>query len=384
MLNEWTPPLRRRIVAPAPKPRAADTDIEAVAKLLVASDYPVITTESAGREPEGFAALVELAELLAIPVVESSVAKFSNFPKDHQLHQGHNFAPHLNDADLVLMARNRIPWYPPSNSPANATVIAIDEAPFDPTMVYQSLQADKYLEGDVTAALQLLAEAVRKLGFDEARVEARRSRWQAAHDDMQAGNRAAVAEARKKGPIDPVWLCAALSEAMPKDAIYVDEITTHRIPVQKHISWNAPYDYIKVPTGLGQGLGTALGVKLACPDRPVVSIIGDGGFLYNPVSQSLGLSMEADLPILIVVFNNENYRAMKNNHLSYYPDGTAAEHDLFYGSPIDGPDYAELAKPFGGVGWRVDDPDKLIGVLQEALAAVRDGKTAIVNAVLSI
>lgn len=383
MLNEWTPPARRRIVAPAPKPRAADADIEAVAELLAASDYPVITAESSGHTAEGFAALVDLAELLAIPVVESYVAKYSNFPKDHPLHQGHIFAPHLNDADVVLMARNRIPWYPPSNSPTNATVIAIDEAPFDPTMVYQNLQADRFLEGDVAASLRLLADAVRALGFDDAKIEARRARWQAAHEEMQAGYRAAEAEARGKDRIDPVWLCAALSEAMPKDAVYVDETTTHRIPIQKHLKWNAPHDYVKVPTGLGQGLGTALGIKLAVPERPVVSIIGDGAFLYNPVSQSLGLSMEADLPILIVVFNNTGYQAMKNNQLNYYPDGAGKQNDIFLGHPIDGPDYAELAKPYGGVGWRVDDPEKLVGVLKEALAAVEGGKTAIVNAVLS-
>ena len=137
-----------------------------------------------------------------------------------------------------------------------------------------------------------------------------------------------------------------------------------------------------MPTGLGQGLGTALGVKLACRDRPVVSVIGDGGFQYNPVTQSLSLSMTAGLPILIVVFNNQGYLAMKNNHHSYYPDATAAQNDLYLGHQIDNFDYAELMKPFGGVGLRVDDPAKLDGVLQEGMAAVEAGKTTIINVIL--
>ncbi len=92
--------------------------------------------------------------------------------------------------------------------------------------------------------------------------------------------------------------------------------------------------------------------------------------------------MEAGLPILIVVFNNEGYLAMKNNQLSYYPGATGAQNDIFPGHPIKGPDYAELVKPFGGVGLRVDDPAKLDDVLREGMAAVANGKTTIINALL--
>jgi len=382
MLHDWTPPDVLRDVPPAPKPRAADADIAAVAHQLVAAKHPLIITEAAGSEAEGFAALVALAELLAIPVVENSNCKFANFPKTHGLHQGFNVPEQLKKADLVLPIRSYTPWYPPSAGPKSATVVAIDEAPLDEKRVYQNLQANAYLEGDVPSILQLLADAVRGLGFDEDVVEDRRTRLQQAHDALHQSYREAEAAARHTGPIDPVHLCARMSAIFPDNTVFVDETTSHRMAIQRHLRWNAVHDFIKVPTGLGQGLGTALGVKLACPDRPVVSIIGDGGFLYNPVTQSLGCSMEAGLPVLIVVFNNEGYLAMKNNHLSYYPDATAAQNDIFLGHPIKGPDYAELVKPFGGVGLRVDDPAKLDDVLREGLAAVESGKTTIINALL--
>jgi acetolactate synthase-1/2/3 large subunit len=250
-------------------------------------------------------------------------------------------------------------------------------------MVYQNLGADVTLEGDAVESVRLLTKAVRAGRIDAAAVADRRGRLAAAHEKLVEGYRAAEAAARAKRPIDPVWLCAALADTLPKDAIFVEETTTHRGVVQKHIRWNEPGRYYKVPSGLGQGLGVALGVKLANPKRPVVSLIGDGAFLYNPVPQSLGLAMEANLPILIVVFNNVGYQAMKNNQLEYYPDGTGKQHGIYPGFPIKGPDYAELAKPFGGWGRKVEDPAELPGAIRDGLAAVESGKVAILNVVIS-
>ena len=189
----------------------------------------------------------------------------------------------------------------------------------------------------------------------------------------------AEAEASAKTPLHPIALCAALGEAMPDDAIYIDETITHRGILLRHLPYRGPMSYFRQGGGLGQGLGMALGVKLAAPDRPVVAILGDGSFMYNPITQSLALSKHEDLPILIIVTNNSGYIAMKKEHQAFYPDGVAAANDLFYGEPITGFDYAELVQPFGGFGRRVEDPAELPAALKEALAAVEDGRTAILN-----
>ena len=105
----------------------------------------------------------------------------------------------------------------------------------------------------------------------------------------------------------------------------------------------------------------ALGLKLAAKDRTVVATIGDGSFMYNPITQSLALSAHEELPILIVVVNNTGYTAMAREHRAFYPDGVAAEHDLFYGRMITDLDYAELVRPFGGFGQRVEDPRRPAG-----------------------
>jgi acetolactate synthase-1/2/3 large subunit len=383
MLGHWNPPPKPRKAPAAPRTRAQDADIEDVAAMIVAAQKPVISTESIGADAEGFAALVAFAEALEIPVVEGMVASHCNFPKDHPLHLGFGMQPALKEADLVLVVKNRVPWYPPSNAPAGAKVVVIDDDPIKAEMVYQSLQADRYVEGDVATTLRLLENAVGRIGFDAGAAAARRKAAQAAHDALWAENRKVEADLKGRAPIDPAVLCEAMGRVLPENTVFVDETTTHRRFMQSHLQYRGPNGYFSVPSGLGQGLGYGLGVKLANPDRPVAIAIGDGAFFYNPVVQCLGFAKKAKLPTLIVVFNNEGYNAMRNNHLSYYPEGTARKNDLFLGHGIDdAPDFAELAAPFGGWGRRVEDPVELDTALQDGMKEVQGGRTAILNVVI--
>jgi acetolactate synthase-1/2/3 large subunit len=101
------------------------------------------------------------------------------------------------------------------------------------------------------------------------------------------------------------------------------------------------------------------------------------------VVEALGASKGNDLRILIVVCNNGQYRAMQTGHLHHYPDGVAQAADMWHGMAIEGPDYAELGKPFGFHGQKVERPAELPGAIRAAMLAVNDGKTAILNVVLS-
>ena len=206
--------------------------------------------------------------------------------------------------------------------------------------------------------------------MDAAAAAERMTRARAAHDALQDGHRAHLEKVRGNSPIDPAVLCAALGETLPENTVFVDETTTNRRVIQPYLNWTGPQSYYSVPSGLGQGLGYGLGVKLANPDRPVVSMIGDGAFLYNPVTQSLGLARDTGLATLM------------NNQLSYYPDGAGKQNEIYLGHPINAPDFAELVAPFGGYGRRVEDAADLAPALKEALAAVEDGKTALLNVVI--
>jgi len=378
-LNEWHPPADFRVAPLAPKPTPSQADIEKVADLLAKSSNPVIVTEASGRDADGFAALIELAELFAIPVVEGGQSTYANFPMNHPLHQGVGQPAFLDDADLILTIRCRAPWYPPSNRPRKATIVAIDETPFRLHMVHHAAQADMFLEGDAVAALRLLADALRASGVDAGAVDARRKRWAAEHDKLWESNRAAEAEAAAQRAIHPRALIAALSETLPDNTFYVDETITHRGIIMRHLQRNGPQCYFRPQGGLGQGLGISLGVKLAARDRPVVLIVGDGSFMYNPVIQSLALSKHQDLPIMIVVSNNSGYQAMKNEHHAFYPDGVSAANDLYYGEPVTDLEDSELPNVFGGFGRRVERLADLPAALKDGLAATRAGKTAILN-----
>ena len=383
MIHPWAPPEKLRQVASAPKTRPTADAVEELAGLIEGSSFPLIITDCAGREVQGFHNLVELAELFAIPVIESA-ATYSNFPKSHPMHLGFEPGPYLERADLVLLAGSRSPWYPPNAGPKNATVVAMGESPIKGQMAYQNLLADRYVEGDLTLTLDLLTDALRPASRRRSEaIQARLAECRTEHDRLSDRNQAARDSARSEQPIDPIELCAAISDVMPEDTVYVEEVTSHRGAISNHVRWDAPHRYFHPNGGLGQGLGLALGVKLAKPEQPVVALMGDGGFLYNPVTQSFGVAREAALPFLTVIFNNGNYEAMRRNHLHYYPDGDAAKSGIYHGVFIPGPNYAQLVEPFGGYGERVEDPANLRQALRNGLNAVQEGRMALIDVVLS-
>ena len=121
------------------------------------SEAPRRAYRGRGQEVDTYEALVALCEKFALPLVEKPGALFANFPKDHPLYQGTEIKPFWNDMDLAIVVRARAPWYPPSNRPPKAVIAMVDEAPHNSAMVYQSHQADMYLEGNAAQTLRDLA-----------------------------------------------------------------------------------------------------------------------------------------------------------------------------------------------------------------------------------
>ncbi len=157
LLGHWQPSPSAGPAPAAARVVAAGEEIDAAARLLAAAQRPVLAVESAGRDAEGFAALLELADLLAIPVVEPQSAVCANFPRTHPLHQGGDLAALAADADLVVLLGCRAPWYPPSAKPGSATVLVIDEAAHRPYMAYQVLTADRYVSGATALTLRAIS-----------------------------------------------------------------------------------------------------------------------------------------------------------------------------------------------------------------------------------
>src|SRR5260370_17906805 len=184
----------------------------------------------------------------------------------------------LEAADLVLLVGARGPWYPPRRRPTSGKIVAVHDNPLKEQVVYERLHADYYLEGDIAESPTLLIAATKSAKIDAATVSARRQRWTREHENYVSELRAAREKAQNGSAIDPLSLLGALAEVMPADTIYVDETNTHSHRSRQHLPQTTPQSFFRGSGGLGQGIGTALGLKPAGHTRPDALLIGDGPF----------------------------------------------------------------------------------------------------------
>ncbi|MDP2356859.1 MAG: thiamine pyrophosphate-binding protein [Beijerinckiaceae bacterium] len=380
MLGDWKRPEGLRDLTPAPRTAPLSQDVERVANLLRNARNPVIVTESAGRNAEGFAALTAFAETFAIPVTSIRGAPFTNIARSSDMWLGYAEFGMLADSDLILVVEARGPFNPPSKRPGVGDIVVISENPLKTHMGYQVLHADQYLEGDVAASLSMLREAARPGADEHAKIEARRERWRHAHNELLNRLLAEQEKSLSTGRIDAIALAAIAASALPEDAIICDETITHMPVMRAHLPLDEPQSFFRITGGaLGQGIGVSLGVKLAAPTQPVVLFVGDGSFLYNPIVQAFGASKAHGVPIIIVVCNNRRYEAMRKGHVIYYTGGVADTTRFHHGVEIDGPEYEDLGSHFGFFGAKASTPSELKEAFAAALAANAEGRTAILN-----
>lgn len=361
--------------------------IENVAGLLVKAGKPVVLTEHLGRDPEGVRALVELSEILALPVMETHRPAFLNFPRNHPNYLCHD-SRYIEEADLILVVDAVSPWYPANKGPGSRCKVVFigDEFPYA-RLPFWGYRVDVALVGHPSATLKRLAQAVRSAADFPSNRPAYLERCKQIaeeHARQKASHEAQAKEHAADRPIDPRWLCHVLHEAIPANAVVVEETTVHRTLVQNLVGRHEPMSYIaRVTGGLGVGLGYALGAKLAMRDRPVLALIGDGAFHYNPVVACLGLAQEYELPIIIVLFNNGRYLSMERSLLKYFPGGSAKITGIHYGARIEpDPDYALLARAYGGYGVKVESPDDIAAAVKEALRQHAGGRLSLIDVVL--
>jgi acetolactate synthase I/II/III large subunit len=369
-------------------PAAQGAAIDELAQALAAAANPLIVTEEVGRNPAAVARLVTLAEALGAPVVEAWQPTYVNFPRAHPLYGGvaATEMPELvNDADLVLLLEAVAPWHPPSSLPGpNTRVVALGEDPLHSRLPFWGFRVDLVVAGDPEPSLAMLVERVRQLVPPGSRAAAA-GRWRARHEKQRAAAREQARAAGTRRPIETRWVAHELAEVLPVDAIVVNETITHRLDLHRLLDRLGPGAYFEASYGgLGMGLGMALGVKAAHPSRTVVATIGDGAFHYNPVVASFGAAQELGLPLLVVLFDNAGYLSQKSDVAREYPDGWAVRTQRFAGTSIrPRPDYAILARAYGGHGETVDEPGAVRAALRRGLDAVAKGRLALVHVVLA-
>ena len=366
-------------------PAAQPAAILELARVLAEAANPVIITEEAGRSVRAVEHLVALAELLGAPVLEGWHPSFVNFPRTHPLYGGvgplaHSSA-YLKDADLVFLLDAVAPWHPPSAAPGPTTKVAVlSDEPLRSHLPFWGYRSDLVVTGDVETSLAMLLERVRSMIKPGARAD-RIAAWRARHDNARRAQREEGAAAGARKSIETRWVVHELNQVLPANALVVDETITHRLEINRRLESLGPGRFFEGSYGgLGTGLGSALGVKAAAPDRPVIALIGDGAFNYNPALAALGFAQEHRMPILIVMFNNSGYLSQKSGIPQHYPEGFAVKSKTFVGTSIaPSPDYAGVARAFDGYGEKVETPDQVRPALLRGLAALAKGQLALLD-----
>jgi acetolactate synthase-1/2/3 large subunit len=176
----------------------------------------------------------------------------------------------------------------------------------------------------------------------------------------------------------------ALNEVLDADDIVVEEAVTNAPVIAEVLERTRPGTLVgSAAAGLGWGLGGALGVKLARPDRRVIAITGDGSFLFGVPTSALMMAAEWGTPFLTVILNNGGYRASRLPVYSLFPGGVSAQRGDAVGTRFRrAPDYPALAAACHAYGARAEDAEDLVTILKWALTAVDAGQSAIVECVI--
>ena len=363
--------------AAAASPGADDAAVADAAKILATAKRPVIITASVGRDPRAVAALGEFAARFAIPVVEHRQRHLS-LSAEHPCHLGYDPMPFVKEADAILVVEMDVPWVPSRVSPpADCRVIHVGVDPLYTRYPIRGFPCDVAITGAPRLVLPKLGAA---LEVADGVVAERRQALAERRTAQRAGWRKLRDEMASQTPIHPAWISHCLSEARAPDSILVNEYTL----LPEHCPSTEPGGYFgsSPAAGLGWGAGAGLGVKLAKPERQVISILGDGSYIFaNPVAVHHASTMHK-LPVLTIVINNAMWGAVRRATLGMYPDGEAARSNKPPFIDLDDlPAFETICEASGGYGERVEDPKELPAAMRRALKAVDGGKQALLNVI---
>ncbi len=329
--------------APGTGPTAPDAGaVEDAAKLLASAERPVIVVGGGALHARD--ALREVAEALQAPVISHRTGR-GILDDRHPLSVTQPAGAMVwKETDAVLAVGTRFRHYRAAWGAAGLATVRID---VDPTQMHRLSRPAVPIVADARLALEALAVAL-------GRIAGRRG---SRSDEIEAVKAAAHREMLTVAGAQMEFL-DALRAALPEDGIFVDEMTQMGYVAQSAFPFHAPRTFLSsgYQGTLGAGFPTALGAQVACPDRAVLSINGDGGFMFN--AQELSTAVQQRLGVVAVVFEDGAYGNVKRMQEDLYGGRVIA-------SELRNPDFVALAESFGAAAVRVDTPDEL----RDAVAA---------------
>ena len=336
------------------RPRSAPDpeDVEDVVRRLVAARRPVVIAGGGARHARD--ALVRFAEAFGAGVF-AGFRRQDVFPNGHPLFLGHltlaarpEILQPLEEADLVVVVGCRLGEVTTQTYSLPRGEQAVIQVDVDPDEVGAIVPVERGIVSDAGAALE---------AFTRRAPKAIERDWTAAHGAYLEFSE--IPESRSEAGIDPAEVVGALKKVLPEDAVLANDAGNFSVFLHRYWRHDHPRTQLAAANGaMGYGVPGAVGAKLANPERNVVALCGDGGFLMT--GQEIETAVRYGVGITIVVFRNGMH-------------GTIAMHQArdvgrTAGSEIGPVDLAGFARSLGATGHTVTDPGDLEGTLRDAVA----------------
>ena len=354
------------------------SDAKRVAEWLVKAQNPVVILGQSGRNSGSVAPLVRLAELLALPMMDSERTMTMNFPTTHPLS---GTGPTAAQADVVVVIETPVP-YMPANAPRPGTkIVWVDPDPVQSRYKTMEFHADVWLPvlaGPFAEAVYEQAAGMLTTS-DMSRIEERRERLAQRKQEIRKQDEDAAMRVATRDPISPRWVGYQIGQVLEEQAIVLDDTLSSTAAFRPYHGRSQPGSYFKSGGSAGGwGTGAAFGAKTAAPDRDVVLVTGDGYFMFGSPLAALWSSGHYKTPFLTVVFVNKSYSTGTAGVDGAYPGGFAASAGYEGGLFDPPPDFAKLAEVANGYGESVTDPAEVGPALKRGLTEVRNGSPAVI------
>lgn len=299
---------------------AGESTIDRLTDVIDDAETPLVVTSRLGlRDPEpSVDALVRFAERAGAGVVEPLTASL-NFPWTHDLHLGFNASRPIEDADLVILADVDVPWVPAEVSlPDDVTIVQIDQEPDKAEYPRWDFPVDDRIVADPAKTLDAVAERI------DGRVTPP-APWSALREGQRTSWEDGLAADRANDHLTPGVVTDTLQSFVDETTTIVNESTTNNPAVVNGLRLDRPGSYFFTHgSGLGWAPGAGTGVKLARPDETVVTIVGDGSYVFSNPTANAWVQGAHDAPTLTVVLNNSGWNAVRAATTSVHPDGFGA------------------------------------------------------------
>jgi len=362
------------IPQPFPVGRGAGdrNDIQAAARLLAEAKFPVIIAGGGVAVGGGVAELKRLAEQLSSPVANSYLHNDS-FPASHELavgplgYQGSKAAMRLvAKADVILALGSRLgpfgtlPQYGIDYWPQNAKIIQVDS---DFRVLGLVKPVALAINGDARAVAEALSEELSRLKNVWPRNAARIAEIAGVKAEW-AKELLASAGANEAGRIDPRRALAELAKARPAKAMVATDIGNVSSVANSYLHFEEPNSFFAAMAfgNCGYAYPTAMGAKVARPDRPSIAYVGDGA--WGMSLTEVMTAVRENIPVVAVVFDNGQWGAEKRNQIDYFDS-------RFLGTDLVNPNFADVAKAMGANGITVEHEDQVGEALKSAIASNR-------------